>query len=730
MNNIHPASTAPFARRPNPDSIPNVTATATRRDILTGTGALLLGVVLPLKARAAPATALTPNAFLRIAPDDSITIVIKHIEFGQGIATGLATVVADELDADWSRVQIEFAPNNDALYKNLRMGTMGTGGSTGMLNSFTQMRVAGAQARVMLVTAAARRWKLPESAITVSNGRVTAGRHHATFGQLAKEAATLTPPAEPKLKNAADFTLIGKPIPKLDSRSKVTGEAKFTMDVILPGMIHAAILHPPKFGATVASVDDKGARAIPGVLKVATVPTGVVVYARDFYTALKGRAALAVTWDESSAETRSTEQLFAAAEALTATPIKPIVDKGDTSATTAKTLEATYHLPHLAHAPMEPLDAVVRHRDGRIDVWMGAQFQSRETNAVADILGVPQENATLHQCYAGGSFGRRATSGMDFAREVGHVCKAWGGPEPIKFVWTRENDLAGGFYRPLMLHKLRGTLDAQGNIAAWDHIIAGQSFTFNGPYGDAARKRGYDTGMVEGAMEPGYDFPAQRLAVHVLEAGVPTNWWRSVGHSHTGFVVESFVDELLALGGKDAVAGRLALMTDPRSRAVLETAAKMADWPHPSAPDRAVGVAVVASFRSYVAQIVEVSRGRAGLPRVHNVWCAVDCGIPVNPDVIRAQIEGGIGFALGHALHAEITLGEGGNVQQRNFDTYHSLRIGEMPEVAVTVINSPADPTGIGEPGVPPLAPAIANAWRKLTGQSVRRLPFARTVAA
>lgn len=700
--------------------------------MIAGSGVLLLGVFLPLRSRGTPRPAQpTPNAFLRIAADDTITVVIKHIEFGQGIATGLATVVAEELDADWSTVAIRFAPNNDELYKNLRMGTMGTGSSTGMANSYSQMRIAGAQARAMLVTAAAQRWKVAEHAVTVTNGVVRAGERRASFGQLAADAARITPPAEPRLKNPGDFRLIGKPLAKLDSRVKVTGEARFTMDVILPGMVHAAILHPPRFGACLASVDDRAARAIPGVLKVAPVPTGVAVYARDFHLALKGRAALVVTWDDTPAETRSTDQLFAAAEALADVPArKPVVAKGDVVAALAsgaRTIEATYHFPHLAHAPMEPLDAVVRHRDGRVDVWMGSQFQSRETIAVAEVLGIPPDRATLHQCYAGGSFGRRATTGMDFAREAGEVCKAWGGPEPVKFVWTRENDLAGGFYRPLMVHRLHGAVDRDGHICAWDHVIAGESFVFGSAYGPAAVKRGYDNAMVEGAMEPGYAIPARRLSAHVLETGVPTTWWRSVGYSHNSYAVETFLDELLALGGKDAVEGRLALLPEPRARDVLGEAARMAGWPRAASPNRALGVAVVKSFGTFVAQVAEVSRGDNGLPHVHRVWCAVDCGIAVNPDVIRAQIEGAIGFALGHVLHAEMTLHEGIAVQ-RNFDTYSSLRIAEMPEVLVSILPSAEDPTGIGEPGVPPLGPAIANAWRRLTGQSVRRLPFARSV--
>lgn len=708
-----------------------------RRSLLRGGSVLILGIVLPVRgARAAPTTSgqLRPNAFVRIDGESRVTVIIKHVEFGQGIATGLATVLADELDADWSQIGIEFAPNNDALYKNLRMGTMATGGSTGMLNSWMQMRTAGAAARAMLVEAAARTWHVPASAVTVDRGVVRAGKHRAAFGDLVALAATLPQPAEPVLKTPDRFTLIGKQLPRLDSASKSDGSAIFAMDVVVPDMVHAAILHPPLFGAKVGSFDGDAALAIPGVLKVAAVPSGVVVYATSFPAALKGRAALSVQWDKSGAETRSSAELFAQTEKLAATPGHMVVEKADVAAalaTVPDVVEASYHFPYLAHAPMEPYACVMRVKDGGLELWMGSQFQSRDTAAVAEELGIAPDRALLHECYAGGSFGRRATIGCEFAHEAGQVMRAWhvegGRPEPVKFLWTREDDMTGGFYRPLMVHRIRGAAGKDGRIIGWDHVIAGQSFVYGSLFSAGAEKAGFDRVMVEGSNDAGYAFEAHRLGVHVLKAGVPTNWWRSVGYSHNSYAVEAFLDELFAKAGVDPVAGRLANLPDPRARAVVERVAAISGWGAPLTEGRARGVAYAKSFGTYVAQVVDVSRGADGLPRVHKVWCAVDCGIAVNPDIIRAQIEGGIGFALGHTLYGEIVLGEGGVVMESNFDSYRSLRMADMPDVEVAIIASGESPTGIGEPGVPPLGPAVANAWRVLTGTAVRRLPFART---
>lgn len=705
--------------------------TPTRRGFLQSSG-LVLGLALPMgraaAARRAEGDAFRPNAFVRVTPDNRVVVVIKHIEFGQGPATGLATIVADEMDADWAQVGIEMAPANDALYKNLAFGTMGTGGSTAISNSWTQMRTAGAAARAMLVEAAARRWGVPAAEVTVAKGVVSHGGTSATFGELAADAATLTPPENPTLKTPGQWTLIGTDVPKVDSRIKTNGEAMFTMDVRRPNMVHSAILHPPAFGGKVASVIDAAALAVPGVRAVKTIPQGVVVYADDSYAAMKGRAALDVTWDLSGAEKRSSDEILRVFAEAAQQPGIEAEKEGDVAAALAgaeRTIEATYRFPYLAHAPMEPLDAVIEVTDGKLDVWMGSQFQVGELSAVAGTLGIPMEKATLHQQYAGGSFGRRATPDMGFAVEAAQAFKAYGGGAAVKHVWSRENDIRGGRYRPITVHRLRGGIDAAGNIVAWDQVIASQSFMKGTAFEPMSIHDGVDATMVEGATESNYAIPNKRVGAHIVEAGVPTLWWRSVGNTHTAYAVECFVDELLGLAGKDAVAGRLPMMHDPRASGVLTRVAEVSGWGGRVPEGRARGVAVHKSFGSYVAQVAEVSRGADGLPTVHKVWCAVDCGVPVNPNVIRAQMEGGIGYGLGHALYSELILGEGGVVAQGNFDTYRSLRIGEMPEVEVSIVESRADPTGVGEPGLPPTAPAVANAWRVLTGKSVRRLPFA-----
>jgi len=711
-----------------------MTAIASRREFLASSG-LVIGLALPM-GRAAAATAtegspFAPNAFVRIAADNSVTVVIKHVEFGQGPATGLTTIVADELDADWGQMRIAFAPANDPLYKNLMFGTMGTGGSTAIANSWMQMRNAGAAARAMLVEAAAKRWKVPAAEVKVSKGVVSYGRNKASFGELAADAALLPVPQKPVLKTPDQFTLIGTDVPKIDSVAKSNGTAVFTMDVSRPNMVNAAILHPPAFGGTVKSVDKRAALAVQGVVAVEAIPSGVVVYAKDTFAAMRGRAALKVEWDLAKAETRSSDDLIKAYKAAVATPGKQAEAKGDATgalAGAAKTIEATYVFPFLAHAPMEPMDAVIELGQGadkgKADVWMGSQFQVGDMRAMAKALGIPFEGMTLHEQYAGGSFGRRATPDQDFATEAGFAAKAH--PQaPIKFVWTRENDIRGGRYRPLVVHQLKGGIDAKGDIIGWDQVVAAQSFFANTPMAAMGIRDGIDDSIVEGAAKSSYAWPNYRIGCHVMENGVPTLWWRSVGNTHTAYAVETFMDELLALGGKDAVKGRIALMKEDRAKGVLNRVAELADWGRKPAEGRAFGVAMHKSFGSYVAQIAEVSKGTDGLPRVHKIWVAVDCGIAVNPNVIRAQMEGGIGYGLGHALYAELVLGEGGRIAQGNFDTYRSLRIGEMPEVEVAIIKSNENPTGVGEPGLPPLAPAVANAWRALTGKAVRRLPFA-----
>jgi isoquinoline 1-oxidoreductase beta subunit len=719
-------------------------ARLSRRTVLKGLSGLVIGVHLPGAAAlaqsgaasaftpgGAPAT-FAPNAFVRIGTDDTVTVLIKHIEFGQGPFTGLATLVAEELDADWSKVRAEHAPSNPGLYKNLAFGIQGTGGSTAIANSYEQMRKAGAAARAMLVAAAAQAWGVPPSEITVQRSvlRHRRTRRQGRFGEFAEAAGKLPVPDDVPLKDPARFRLIGREgtVRKLDSADKATGRAKFTIDIREPDMLTVVVARSPRFGGKVASFDAAAARAIPGVVDVRQVPSGIAVYANGMWPALKGREALRVAWDESAAEKRGTAELIADYRALAQKPGTVAATRGDAAAALARAdrpIEAEFVFPYLAHAPMEPLDGFLRWDGKQALARLGSQLQTGDHHTIAAVLGLKDEQVQLETMLAGGSFGRRAQTTMHLAAELANVAKAIGPGRPVKLVWTREDDIRGGYYRPLFVHRLRGAV-RDGRIVAWANTIVGQSF-LKGSMFEAMIRNGVDPVMVEGASNMPYDIADFRCEVHTAEVGVPTLWWRSVGHTHTGYAVECFVDELLQAAGQDPVAGRLAMMEKhPRHAGALRAAASLARWTGPGpANGRARGVAVVESFGSFVAQIAEVSAGEGGTPRVHRVWCAIDCGVAVNPDVIRAQMEGGIGYGLGHALFAEVEL-DGGRPVPANFDTYRSLRINEMPEVQVTIVRSSEKPTGVGEPGVPPIAPAVANAMARLGLPRPRRLPVVR----
>ncbi len=720
--------------------LPPLQLRLTRRRFLQGSAAVSVGLLIGFdlrvgRAAAQPGGAFAPNAFLRIAPDNTVTIIAKHIEFGQGTYTGLATILAEELDADWSQVRVESAPADAARYNNLLFGAVqGTGGSTAMANSWEQLRKAGAMARAMLVAAAAREWGVPTAEIAVSNGVLSHAQtgRRATFGDLALKAAAVPPPADVKLKDPKDFTLIGRRVPRLDSRSKTDGSAVFTMDVYLPDMLTAVIARPPRFGAKVRAFDASAALQVKGVTDVVQVPAGVAILAGNFWAARKGREALKIDWDESGAEGRGSEELFAAYRALARQPGASARRDGNPEAAiagAARVFEAVYEFPYLAHAPMEPLDCVVRLASGGCEVWAGSQLQTVDQAVVAAVVGLPSEKVQVHTLLAGGSFGRRATPNGDVAGEAASIAKAMAGRQPVKLVWTREDDITGGRYRPLYVHRLRAGLDPAGRIVGWEHRIVGQSILKGTAFESAMVKNGIDGTSVEGASNLPYDIPSISVELHTTEVGVPVLWWRSVGSTHTAFSTETFLDELAHAAGRDPVDLRRALLKNhPRHLGVLELAAQKAGWGQPLPPGRARGVAVHESFHSFVAQVAEVSVGPEGLPKVERVVCAVDCGIAINPDVIRAQMEGGIGYGLGGALWSEITLVQG-RVQQSNFDTYRPLRIEDMPEVEVHIVPSAAAPTGVGEPGVPPIAPAVANALFHLTGRRVRRLPFARLTA-
>ena len=709
---------------------------ASRRRFLQGAGGLVLAVALPKFSRAEEAAAkpvtLTPNAFVVIAPDDTVTILSKHLEMGQGPWTGMATLVAEELDADWAQIRVKNAPGDPKLYANLLFGAQLTGGSSAIANSYMQMRRTGAAARAMLVKAAAAQWKVPEGEIAVEKGRIThaASGKNSGFGAFAAEAAKQDVPQDVKLKDPKDFRLIGADLRKPDTVAKSTGAAIFTQDLNDPDMVVAVIAHPPRFGGKAQSVDESQARNIPGYLSHAVIPQGVAVYAKSTWPAIAARNALKIVWDESGAFKKGSKAIEADYRALAEKPGVIAEKRGDAAgkiAAAAETIEQVFVFPYLAHAPMEPLDAVVTCNADGVHCHFGSQGPTIDQMAIAKATGVTPDKVKIDVALAGGSFGRRATADGDFATEAAVASKAYGKPVPVKLVWTREDDIRGGFYRPFYVHRVRAAVAPDGTIAGWSHTIVGQSIMSGTAFEKAQVKNGIDSTSVEGAKDLPYKIADFQCDLHTVKQGVPVLWWRSVGHTHTAFATETMIDLLLEKAGKDPIDGRLALL-DPASReaGVLRAVKDLSKWKGRRDGDKAYGASMHKSFNTYVAQVAEVVKGEDGGPKVTRVWCAVDCGVAVNPNVIRAQMESGIGFGLGHALYAAIELDDTGRVVQSNFDTYRSLRIGEMPAVDVAIVKSDAAPTGVGEPGVPPLAPAVANAWRALTGVTATRLPFGK----
>jgi len=721
----------PFAASETPMSKPS------RRDLLKGAAAgLVIGFVFtPRGSRVLAAEAPPPltnaelvNAFVRVAPDNTVTVMIKHLEMGQGVYTGLPTIVAEELDADWSQMRAESAPANAALYKNLAFGMQGTGGSTAVANSFEQLRKAGATARAMLVEAAAKDWKVPAADITVSKGVVShaGSQRSATFGALADKAARLTPPADVKLKDPKDFTLIGTSVPRMDNVEKTTGKAIFALDIVRPGMVYAAVARAPRFGATMKTFDPTASMRLKGVISVTPISSGVAVVADSFWTAKQARDALQITWDDSKAEKRGTPELLAEYKKLAKTQGQSAKKAGDAAgvlAKAARTVTADFEFPYLAHAPMEPMDAVVEIKDGACEVWAGCQFQTVDQGNVARVLGLKPEQVTIHTLLAGGSFGRRANFASDFIVETVEVAKTLPAGTPVKLIWTREDDIKGGRYRPMYVHSMTAGLDANGALSAWSHRIVGQSImkgtAFQGQPGSI------DATSVEGASNLPYNVPNIDVELHTTDVGVPVLWWRSVGSTHNAYATEVFIDIVARAAGKDPLAFRQAMLPaeHARHKAVLDLVAQKSGWGTALGANKARGIAVAESFGSYVAQVAEVSRDAKGDIKVERIVCAVDCGIAINPDVIRAQMEGGIGYGLGAVMKGAITLKDG-LVEQSNFDGYDLLRMDEMPKIEVHIVPSTANPTGVGEPGVPPAGPAVANAIFALTGKPVTVLPI------
>ena len=713
----------------------------TRRTMLGG--GLVIGVSLAagpgtkLFAQApgaAPPPPSDPNAFVRIAPDDTVTILSKHIEFGQGPWTGLSTLVAEELDADWAQIRCEHAIADIRLYQNFLFHLQGTGGSSSIANSYMQMRQIGATARAMLVQAAAQKWGVPAGQITVDKGVIKGPTGQSSgFGAFADAAARLPMPKDVPLKDPKTFKLIGadRQVPKLDSRAKTTGKAMYSIDQTGPGMLNVVVARPPRFGAKVASFDASKALAVKGVVAVKQIPTGIAVYAHGTWPAIKGRKALSIQWDETNAEPRGSAEMAAAYVAKSRNTGLVAGTKGDVDkalATPGATLiEADYIFPFLAHAPMEPLGGYLEWDGKQAVARFGSQLQSADHPAIAKVLGLPIDKVRLETVLGGGSFGRRGQPDCHFALELAECAKAIGPGTPVKLTWTREDDIQGGYYRPLMVHHLKGAVK-DGKIIAWSDNVVGQSFARGTPFEKMMIHNSIDAAMVEGANNLPYDIADFRCTVQEDRTPVTTLFWRSVGNTHTSYAVETFVDRLILATGKDPISGRLAMMTekDGRHAGVLTAVAKLAEWGAYMPPKgHALGVAVVESFGTFVAEIAKVSIDENGEPHVHKVWAAVDCGVAVNPDVVRAQVEGGIGFAIGHILYGDVPI-EAGRPMVANFNDYRSLRIMEMPMVAVTILDSTEKPTGIGEPGVPPCGPAIANALARLGRDRPTTLPMVK----
>ena len=674
-----------------------------------------------------------PNAFIRIAPDNTVTVLIKHLEMGQGVNTGLPALVAEELEVPWDSIRVESAPADPKLYNNLLWGPMqGTGGSTAMANSYEQLRKAGATAREMLLEAGARYWKVSRATVKAEAGQVvnTASGERLPYGRLAEVAALLEVPDQVQLKPAKDFKVIGKGFKRTDTRAKSDGSARFGLDLSFPGMLTAVVARPPRFGDKLKGFNADKALALPGVKAAFEIPAGVAVVATDTWSALQGREALRLEWHPGPAAGLSSQSLMDSFRALAKQPGKVARKEGDADAAltgAARRLSAEFEVPYLAHAPMEPLNCVVEVKADGCDIWTGDQFQTMDQRNAAAVLGIKPEQVRIHTLFAGGSFGRRANTQSDYIVEGVHIAKRMG--VPVKTLWTREDDIRGGYYRPCYLHSLEAALDGKGRPLAWKHRIVGQSIVAGTPFEGGMVKDGVDHTSVEGASTLPYAIPNMLVDLHSPSLPVPVLWWRSVGSTHTAFATEVFLDELAHAAGADPVEFRRKLLKGhPRHLGVLELAAAKADWGKPLPAGWGRGVAVHESFNSYVAEVAEVSVKADGSFKVERVVCAVDCGLAVTPDVVKAQMEGGIGFGLSAALYSAVTLKDG-RVEQSNFDDYRVLRMQDMPRVEVHIVASDAAPTGVGEPGVPPIAPAVANALFAATGKRIRKLPIGNRIA-
>jgi len=707
--------------------------TLSRRQFLkmtAGTGLSIAVAASPVGFRLLSATELEKedaavqlSVWLRIAPDNAVTIMVNKSEMGQGVYTSLPMIVADELDADWNNVRMEAAPAADA-YKDPAWGTQATGGSTTIRHMYEPLRKAGAAAREMLMTAASQEWGVPVTECAVSQGKVrhTKSARFLTYGRLAEKASHLTVPQNPTFKKESQFRYIGKAIPRLDTHDKVNGAAMFGIDSFVPDMLYAAIARPAAYGAGLASMDNAAAQRITGVRQVVPIYSGVAVCADTINAAWKGRDALKATWQDGRYPQLSTESLEK--EFISRLDAKGVMARNDGDATrainaAAKKINATYVLPFLSHATMEPMNCTAHVRADGCDIWVPTQNQTGVQMLAMKMTGLKPEQVRVHTTYLGGGFGRRFET--DVVEEALTISMSTG--RPVKLVWKREEDIQNDFYRPANCSAVQGALDGEGRVTAWSHkIVCPSIFSRVFP---RMMKKGIDPAAVEGLENMEYEVPNVAVEYVRTDTPVPVGFWRSVGSSHNAFTVESFVDELANAAGKDPIEFRLTLLKKhPRARRVLQTAAEKAGWGKPLSKGQARGIAYHFSFGSYVAQVAEVSVNQQdGTIKVHKVTCAVDCGSVVNPAIIQNQMMGGLTMGLSAALKEKVEFAKGG-VKSENFSDYELLRMSEAPEVDVHIVKSGEKSGGIGEPGVPPIAPAVANAVFAAIGARVRRLPM------
>ncbi|HSG92196.1 MAG TPA: xanthine dehydrogenase family protein molybdopterin-binding subunit [Methylotenera sp.] len=671
-----------------------------------------------------------PNAFLRIGTDNTITVMLAHSEMGQSIWTTLPMLIAEELDADWSKIKVEHAKAAPE-YIHTAYGIQITGGSSTTWSEFDRYRQAGALTRALLLAAAADELGVEVATLRTENGFVISGDKKISYGELVETAAKLETPKAVTLKQPKDWKIIGKATKRLDGPEKINGTAIFGQDIHFEGLKTAMVARSPVFGGTVKSFDASAAKQVKGVQNVVQVPSGVAVIADGYWAAKQGRDALKVEWDLGANAGLDSQKMLEEYRSMAAKEGLPAAKAGDAQSAISKAtkvIEAEYVLPYLAHSPMEPLNCAVKISDDGCEIWTGTQMQGTDQLAAAKILGLKPEQVKINTVFLGGGFGRRANPAADFVSEAVHVAKAAG--VPVKTVWSREDDVKGGYYRPMFLHKAKIGLGADGLPVAWEHVEVGQSIMLGTPFEAFQIKDGVDATSVEGVADSPYikAIADHHVSLHTVKASIPVLWWRSVGHSHSAFAMESLIDELAHAAGKDPLEYRRVLLKDhSRHLAALNLAAEKANWGEALPTGVFRGIAVHESFGSYVAQVAEVSVTN-GAVKVHRVVCAIDCGLSVNPDSLVAQMESSVSYGLGAAMQSEITF-KYGMVQQSNFNDYKVMRMSDMPKVEVHIVASTEKMGGVGEPAVPPIAPAVTNAIFAATGKRIRSLPIGDQLA-